>query len=49
MAVCVPALSLPVPMAVFLRLSLDFLPVLSSPSTPCSGLIPGLWTAGGCF
>lgn len=37
---CVPALSPCVPMAVFLRLSLDLLPVLSTPSTPCPGLSP---------
>lgn len=35
---CVPALSPSVPTAVFLRLSLDLLPALSNPSTPCPGL-----------
>lgn len=39
-AVCVPALSPCVPTAVFLRLSLDLLPVLSNPSTHCPGLFP---------
>lgn len=37
---CVPALSPCVPTAVFLRLSLDLLPVLSNPSTHCPGLFP---------
>lgn len=46
---CVPALSPSVPTAVFLRLSLDLLPALSNPSTPCPGLPPGLCIAGGCF
>lgn len=37
---CVPALSPSVPTAVFLRPSLDLLPVLSNPSTHCPGLFP---------
>lgn len=37
---CVPALSPCVPTAVFLSLSLDLLPALSNPSTPCPGLLP---------
>lgn len=40
MAVCVPALSLSVPTAVFLRLSLNLLPVLSNPSTPLTRPAP---------